>query len=239
MIDGAIHSKQDRGQINPDESEDFASMAVRLEAPDLLKAVDRFLGQGGSVESAFVDLLAPAARHLGEMWEQDECDFVDVTMGLWRLQEVMREISLRSPPEPAPLRGLRSAVFCPVPGDTHSFGAQMIEEVFARAGWQSEVLVSPERRELLDHVARSPVDLVGLTVSSKTSVSALSSLVKSIKGVSLNPHTCVLVGGSVINQNPELVTEIGADGTGRDANSALETAERLVAAAPVRAQSFV
>ena len=239
MIDGSVRPKEERADINADDTNDFASLPLRLEAQDLLKEVDRFLEQGASVEDAYLDLLAPAARHLGEMWNNDECDFVDVTMGLWRLQEVMREISLRSPPQPERTKGPRSALFCPIPGDTHSFGAQMIEEVFARAGWQSQVLVQPERRELLDYLARTPIDLIGLTVSRDSPISSLASLVKALRSVSLNPHLSVLVGGHMINDNPALVAEIGADGTGSDARAALETAERLVSAAPVRAHTLI
>ena len=239
MIDGSIRPTEERADINADDTNEFASLPMRLEAHDLLKEVDRFLEQGASVEDAYLDLLAPAARHLGEMWNNDECDFVDVTMGLWRLQEVMREISLRSPPQPDYSNGPRSAVFCPIPGDIHSFGAQMIEEVFARAGWHSEVLIQPERRELLDYLARNPIDLIGLTISRDSPISALSSLIKAIRSVSVNPHLSVLVGGNMINENPALVAEIGADGTGRDARAALETAERLVSAAPVRAHTLI
>ena len=115
----------------------------------------------------------------------------------------------------------------------------MIEEVFARAGWQSEVLVQPERRELLDYLARTPIDLIGLTVSRDSPISSLASLVKALRSVSLNPHLSVLVGGHMINDNPALVAEIGADGTGSDARAALETAERLVSAAPVRAHTLI
>ncbi len=71
----------------------FAELPLRLEASGLLGEVEAFLKKGVSVETIYLDMLAPAARRLGEMWETDECDFVDVTMGLWRLQEVMREVS--------------------------------------------------------------------------------------------------------------------------------------------------
>ena len=55
----------------------------------------------------------------------------------------------------------------------------------------------------------------------------------------MNPHLSVLVGGHVINSNPGLVAEIGADGTGADARDALQVSERLVDAAPARAHTFV
>jgi len=222
-------------KLDPEDMQRFADLPLKLEAPNLLEEVDRFLDQGASVEAIYLDMLAPAARRLGEMWSNDECDFVDVTMGLWRLQEVMREVSMRSP---VPITGgeaPRSALFCPIPGDVHSFGAQMIEEVFARAGWQSEVMLQPERRELLDLLARKPIDVLGLTVSRSCPASSLAGLIKAARSVAVNPHLSIIVGGHTINQKPDIVADIGADGTGDDARAALETAERLVAGAPVRA----
>jgi methanogenic corrinoid protein MtbC1 len=226
-------------EIAPSDARRFADLPLKLEASSLLAEVDSFIEQGVSLNSIFIDLLAPAARTLGEMWEQDDCDFVDVTMGLWRLQEVMREIAERAPKvEQDESLGPRAALFAPIPGDQHNFGALMIEEVFARAGWQSEVLLATQRRELLDILAKKPFDLVGLTVSRDCPSAALSSLVKSIRSVSANPHIAVLLGGQAINQNPAIVADVGADGTGADARTALLVAERLVQSAPVRASSM-
>ncbi|MBA4046235.1 MAG: cobalamin B12-binding protein [Erythrobacter sp.] len=221
--------------INPDDASRFAMLPLRLEAASLLEEVDAFIADGASVETICLDLLAPAARRLGEMWENDECDFIDVTMGLWRLQEVMREIAARSPADLSGLAMPRSALFSPMPGDHHNFGTLMIEEVFSRGGWQSEALVKPERRELLDRLARQPFDLVGLTLSRDCPSSALTNLIKAVRNVSANPHIIVLVGGRMINENPDIAVEAGADGTGFDALAALELANSLVKVASARA----
>lgn len=127
-------------EIAPSQASHFATLPLRLEAAGLMEEVDRFLEEGVSVEAIYLDLLAPAARKLGELWETDECDFIDVTMGLWRLQEVMRDIAQRSPPIVKAVAAPRSVLTAPVPGDQHSFGALMLEEVFARSGWQSMAL---------------------------------------------------------------------------------------------------
>ncbi|MEM7665000.1 MAG: B12-binding domain-containing protein [Pseudomonadota bacterium] len=225
-------------EIDSSAANRFAALPLTLEAAGLLEEVDHFLEQGVSVDSIYLDLLAPAARRLGEMWETDECDFVDVTMGLWRLQEVMRDIAARSPPIVNAFSAPRSALFAPMPGDQHSFGAIMIEDVFARAGWATDVIPRPERRELLDVLSKRAFDLVGLTLSRDCPSGALAKLVKAVRGVSANPHISVLIGGRMINENPEIVTEVGADGTGADARAALEVAERLVLAAPAHAHTL-
>lgn len=220
--------------IKPEDATRFAMLPLRLEAASLMEEVDGFIADGASVETICLDLLAPAARKLGEMWENDECDFLDVTMGLWRLQEVMREIAARSPAERSILNIARSALFSPMPGDIHNFGTLMTEEVFARAGWQSEALVKPERRELLDRLASRPFDLVGLTLARDCPSAALANLIKAMRNVSVNPHIIVLVGGRMINENPDLAMDVGADGTGADALCALALAEDLIKMSPAR-----
>lgn len=220
--------------ITADEASRFAVLPLRLEAASLLEEVDAFIAKGASVETICLDLLAPAARKLGEMWEQDECDFLDVTMGLWRLQEVMREVAARSPVDFSGLALPYSALFSPMPGDHHNFGTLMLEEVFARGGWRSEALIKPERRELLDRLARQPFDLVGLTLARDCPSAALTNLIKAVRNVSANPHIIVLVGGRMVNEKPEIATEVGADGTGADALTALELADGLVKTAAAR-----
>lgn len=231
-------SRARRGRpIAPEDAARFSLLPLRLEAAGLLEQVDAFIAEGSSVETICRDLLAPAARMLGEMWDRDECDFIDVTMGLWRLQEVMREVAARCPADPPSFKAPRSALFSPMPGDLHNFGTMMIEEVFSRAGWHSEALVSPDRRELLERLAQRPFDLVGLTLARHCPSADVSNLIKAMRSASANPKIAVLVGGRMINENPHMVQDVGADGTGVDALAALEVAESLVSVSALSSQS--
>lgn len=229
-------SGMERSEIDPNDANRFALLPLRLEAANLLEEVDAFLAEGVSVEAIYLDLLAPAARRLGEMWEDDECDFIDVTMGLWRLQEVMRDISARVPMQRAvPPPDAGRVLFAPMPGDQHYFGALILDEIFARASWNSTVLTKPLRKELLDTISREPFDIVGLTLSRDCPSAAVTNIIKAMRSVSVNPHLSILIGGRMINQNPTIVAEVGADGTGADARAALKVAQRLVQSAEVRA----
>lgn len=216
-------------RVRPGEASDFATLPLHLEAEELLVEVDRLRSHGVSTESILVDLLAVSARKLGEMWEDDTCDFVDVTVGLWRLHEVMRECALHSTALADMRQSVHSALFSPMPGEQHNFGTLMVEEVFANAGWQTEVLFDPQRHELIHLLAERPFDLVGLTVSCDCPSGVIADLVTAIRSVSKNPKVRVIVGGSFINSNPSLALRAGADGTAEDARSALALAERIVA----------
>jgi methanogenic corrinoid protein MtbC1 len=224
-----------RTSIDHTDVEEFARIAVSDEAHALMDVVDQRLANGSSVENLYIELLAPAARRLGEYWEEDREDFVGVTMGLWRIQEVLRELTTRIPPKSQPGQGRRSALFSMMPGEQHSFGTLMVAECFQRAGWDTDVLIEPSKSELTGKFADRRYDLIGLTVSQDCSTASLGSMVKAIKAVSSNPHVCVMLGGRVINEQPELVDECGADATAVDAISAVALADRLV---PVKWECF-
>lgn len=214
--------------ITEADVEEFTQLSVNGEAHALLDFVDHCLETGSSVETVYVELLAPAARKLGEYWEEDSEDFVGVTMGLWRIQEILRELALRIPPKSRPGHGQRSALFSMMPGEQHSFGTLMVAECFQRAGWDTDVLIQPTQSELTGKFATRHYDLIGLTVSRDCSTGALGGLVKAVKSVSRNPNVRIMLGGRVINENPELVEECGADGTASDAVTAVALADHLV-----------
>lgn len=226
LADGDVEPGSAR--IDADEVRRFAPLPLVLEADELFAHVEELLDRGVSAESIFVDLLAPSARKLGEFWEADSCDFLDVTIGLWRLQEVMREVAWRVPSIAGPLFAARTALFSPMPGEQHSFGCLMVEEVFSRAGWQTETLIEPHKRDLFNAVGARPLDVIGLTLSNDCHSGALTDLISAIRTTSMNPRILVLVGGRAINADPALADLCGADGTAPDGASALALAERLV-----------
>ncbi|UZK66651.1 cobalamin B12-binding domain-containing protein [Sphingomonas sp. M1-B02] len=214
--------------IDPAEVEALAPMALQVEADVLLAHVERILSRGVSVDTVMVDLLAPAARLLGEYWEDDRCDFIDVTMGLWRLQEIVHEIATPASPKRIGAGGSSSALFASMPGDGHSFGTVVIEEVFRRDGWETDRLSDATTPDLLKRVSAGWFDLIGLTISCDCHIAELPSLIAAMRNVSRNPRACVMVGGRVFAANPDLARQIGADGTARDAKVALKMATSLV-----------
>lgn len=217
-----------KGHIVPGDIDRFAPMTIEMEADVLLDEVDGFLARGVSIDSLLVDLLAPTARKLGEYWEEDRCDFVDVTMGLWRLQQVMRDVSGRRIPVVAGVAAKRSALFSPMPGDQHNFGTMMIEEYFAQAGWSTDILLETKRTALLDCLAGKAFDIAGLTISNDCPSDTLSSLLVAMRSVSKNPNLRILIGGRVANGDPDLAARIGADGSAIDPQEALLRADKLV-----------
>jgi methanogenic corrinoid protein MtbC1 len=210
------------------EAEALATLVLQIDADALLSYVEAILARGVTVDTVMVDLLSPTARLLGEYWESDRCDFVDVTMGLWRLQEVVHVIAARAPSERLLAAGGHRALFASMPGDQHNFGTVVIDELFHRDGWVTDRLSGAETSELLKRVGNEWFDLIGLTVSCECHIGPLPSIIVALRNVSKNPRVCIMVGGPVFSKDPGQAEKVGADGTALDAQLALKVAAGLV-----------
>ncbi|MGI4878328.1 MAG: cobalamin B12-binding domain-containing protein [Janthinobacterium lividum] len=207
---------------------ELAHMSLRLEVFSLLAHIDAYLANGVPIESVYLDLLAPTARVLGDFWDNDVCDFVDVTMGLWRLQQVVHELGSRAPCPSGRTRADRRVLFTVPPGDQHSFGLVMIEDFFRRAGWRTWSAPDAGMPELCAIAGRQWFELIGLTVSNVESLTHLPAIFRDLRRASQNPAVGIMVGGKIFSDHPELAERSGADATAVDGAMALLAAERLV-----------
>ena len=214
--------------IDADDVEALVPLALQIEADALLAYIETILARGVAIDTVMVDLLAPTARLLGEYWEDDRCDFLDVTMGLWRLQEVVHEIAARVPAQRLHAAGGYRALFASMPGDQHNFGTVVIDELFRRNGWITDRLSEAQTPELLRRVGDDWFDMVGLTISCDNHIGELTSIIVALRNVSRNPRVCIMVGGRIFSADPERAVHVGADGTAIDAKLALKVAADLV-----------
>ena len=67
----------------------------------------------------YLDLLAPAARWLGTAWEEDRADFSTVTLGLMRLQHMVRDYDDALTRDVRPQARPRRPLACPAAQTTH------------------------------------------------------------------------------------------------------------------------
>lgn len=187
-------------------------------------------GRGVSVESLYLDVFGPVARRLGEMWSDDICDFSTVTVGLGRLQRLLRELSpaFGTEVEHPPLG--RRALFVQPRGEQHSFGLSMVAEFFRRDGWDVIGGIGGAVTDPAAKVRDEWVDILGFSIGHDRSVDWLGDTIRLARAASLNPALVVLVGGPPFNDDADRALSTGADGTARDAREAPLLADRLMSA---------
>jgi methanogenic corrinoid protein MtbC1 len=189
--------------------------------------VESLVAQGVTVESIFLELLAPAARQLGTLWESDATDFVQVTLAVGRLQRIMRRLG-ESFADEGGRGGGESVLLTIIPGEQHSFGLSMVAEFFRRAGWNLCTGPFASHPELTALVHNHWFDIVGFSVSSDRRLDELKKDIRDIRRESRNRNVGIILGGPMIIAQPDLVASMGADMMSADATAAPQQARDLI-----------
>jgi len=203
---------------------DFVRILLQASPEEALSNVKAKHGQF-SFEQLLLEVLAPAARRLGELWESDLCDFMEVTVGLQRLQAIQRLLARECDLLDEGFWDRPGILLLNAPGDQHGFGLALVADVFRCAGWRVEAVATPGCEAVL---ANRWFDLVGFSLGCSRHVEELKLAVQRARRASMNPSILVLVGGPAFLENPDLAGRIGADATAADAPSAVHCATDLL-----------
>jgi MerR family transcriptional regulator, light-induced transcriptional regulator len=184
--------------------------------------------RGVSVGTVYIELLTPAARQLGVMWEEDRVDFATATVSLGRLQRLMRQLSPDFGREVEhPFNGRRVLLTQPE-SEQHMFGLSMVAEFFRRDGWDVLGGVAGVGIDAVAWVRRDWFDAVGFSIGSEVGLPWLRDTIAAVRLASRNPSLVILVGGPLFSIHPEWAAQVGADAT-TDGRTAPTLAESLVA----------
>ena len=190
--------------------------------------------RGATPSSLYLGIVTDAARKLGQLWEDDRCDFARVTISLGRLQRVVRALSPRfQAAAVTPSTHPDTILLLPAPAEHHTLGLVILSEFFLREGWH--VIGGPVAAGLVPGgfdaaatVGGTWVDIAGFSLGSTSRVEGLTACISSVRKASKNRYLFVMVGGPLFLEHPELVARVGADSTARDAASAVRQARGLL-----------
>ncbi len=207
------------------EIEELAKLVLGLDVQAAINYIASMKQRGLPLDVLFVELLEPAARHLGKLWDDDRCDFVDVTLGVARLQKLLAVFNdTRRIPASGDMRRVITATTL---GEQHRFGLAMVEKFLRSAGWhvRSEAGAAPE--SVAAAVNSEWFAIAGITLSCESRLDALAEMIKTIREQSCNKSIGVMVGGPVFVKRPELAMRVGADAAAMNAPASAMLAQKL------------
>jgi len=210
------------------EVQAFVTALVADDEAETDRLVAALRQRGTSVSTLFIELLTPAARELGVMWEQDRVDFATATVSLGRLQRLMRQLSPDFGREVEHPRHGRRVLLTQPDSEQHMFGLSMVAEFFRRDGWDVLGGVAGIGIEPVAWARRDWFDAVGFSVGSELGLPWLRDTIAAVRLASRNAAIVVLVGGPLFSIHPEWADQVGADAT-TDGRNAPRLAESLVA----------
>ncbi len=181
------------------------------------------VAQGNRPED-LADIYIPAiARDLGDQWCEDQLGFARVTIGVSRLQAMMRELgpswasdNVSDPAAPSILLVVLRDVY-------HTLGAIVLTSQLRRKGYSVKLLLGGRPTDVADRILRTKYDTVFISSSRGETLESLRQIIDVIK-TSMNNPPPVVVGGSILEVETveDLTALTGADFATRIPGEALK-----------------
>ncbi len=206
----------------------LSGLAINGNQQSCIDLIQKLIAKQVSIESIYLDLIPRTARKLGELWEQDVVSFADVTIGLWRLQHVLYELTKDFQLKNSmPIENL-NALLIPAPKSQHTLGLFIVAEFFRKAGWRVWGEPNLSLEQINNLIFSQWFDVIGISIGYSDQLVGLNELIASLRSRSMNAHVSFMVGGPLYNSDPELFDEIDAEIKSGDANEAIRIAEIIV-----------
>ena len=199
---------EQRPAIGAGEISEFGALAIGNDEASVSAYFLKMRALGHSLNSLFLDLLAPTARRLGELWEEDACDFIDVTLGLARLQEVLRIFGCAEASTSCERR--QRALLGTAPSEAHGFGIEIVANFMRAASWEVALLKGVSIDENVEAVARDWYAIYGIALAAEAGLDTVAQLICAARRASRNKFIAVIVGGRVFANNPQLAIASGS-----------------------------
>jgi len=171
--------------------------------------------------AALADIYIPlAARTMGENWEEDEMSWVEVTLGVSRLQSLLREIGSAWAADQAGDTGHGTVLLIIPDREQHTLGPMVAMNQLRRFGVSVCLRIAPTTEELRALMAQRAFDGVLISIATREKLESVSRTVAFLKKHSASPLP-VIVGGAVLTTMDEVATCTGADLSTNDIGEAL------------------
>lgn len=207
-----LRRRSDWPQVPEGAIDAFCESLVAVDPDAAARHLSALQARGVSPAALYAGWLAAAARELGRRWDEDELGFADVTLGMTRLQRLLRELG---PAFVGPGRGGAAnaplAFVMAAPGERHIFGPVMFADQLRRIGWQVRLDVSGDPAACLAMAREAGPDAIGISAGSRVVVSRLASLVTRLRRAA--PGARIVLGGALGRDDPEAGRRSGVDAT--------------------------
>lgn len=187
----------------------FLVVNPRTRLASLLTFLDEQLPRGRP-DYVKVLFLEAVARLLGKEWTQDTCDFIDVTIGTARLQELVQSLALAYRDGNGDMSAPHALILTPK-GEQHTLMPHMIGLLFDTLGWSRRVLEPSEHesRNFSPSVDRADVICIGW--SNIRLAGEFEALVHAVRHQRQDRRQPLIVGGAGALNSIDLLVGLGID----------------------------
>ena len=200
---------------------------VEMEVDEVAPLVAREIERGTDVQVILDEALIAAMQHVGDLFAEGQYFVPEMLLaanGMKKGLEVLRPLLTDTG---VPPKG--KVVIGTVKGDIHDIGKNLVGMMMEGAGYTViDIGVRNSADDFIDAIQTHRPDVVGMSAMLTTTMMYMKVVVDEFESREMRDDFIVLVGGAPLTE--EFGHRIGADAFCRDANSAVITADTLLAA---------
>ena len=186
----------------------------RDEACKMLKS----WGQKFNYQKAISDILDPALAKFGQDWSRSEKVSLGQAYVLGKVAEDIFELAAKEckKQDSTPAKG--PVIIGNSEDDTHALGRKLVISFLKLEGWQVVDLGSDvTAEEFIEAAVQNNAPIIGVSAMMLRTAMNIKKLREELDQKGLSDKIQLAVGGAVFCQRPELVQEVGGDGTASNA----------------------
>lgn len=181
---------------------------------------------GTDVATALIEVLEPAQKEIGRLWQVGEITVAQEHYCTAITQLVMTDLY------PFLFTGAdsgRRLVAVQAPGSLHEVGLRMVADLLEHEGWDTTYLGAVSGPgPVIDSLVDRRADVLAISASMPAHVRAVAALIAAVRNDPRTAHVKVVVGGRPFLVAPDLAAEVGADGWAPDARETVALCSRLM-----------
>lgn len=179
--------------------------------------------EGQSIKSIYLNILQPVQREIGLLWQTGK---ITVAQEHYCTSITQLAISRLYPYIFAEHSTGKTLIATCVSGELHEIGLRMLSDIFELEGWDTWYLgANMPFKDVIQTIKDKAPHLIAVSATMTFHLTRVSDLIAQIREAGIK--TPIMVGGYPFNLDPELWKEIGADAYAKDAEEALEIANKL------------
>ena len=189
-----------------------------------MELMESMATDAGSVFDLYVNMLQPAQREIGRLWQVNSISVAVEHYATATAQQVLHRLSRMVPPRTR--RDARIIGICGE-GEHHCLGLEMVCSLCQLAGWDTYFVgANTPTASALELARQLQPDIIAISMTTLIALQSTCMLIAKLKEAL--PETVIVAGGYAATLGPDLWKSFGADAYASDAISALSAMERVL-----------
>ena len=203
--------------------EDLQKAVIEGSEEEGLDLTNKYLKEGNKPEDIIKEGLVASMNVVGTRFKAYEMYLPEVIMSANAMKKSMEIVKPLIAEGDIPSMG--KVIIATIEGDLHDIGKNLVSMMLEGAGYELiDLGVDVPVDKIMQVIDENDVKLVGISALLTTTMMALESAIKRIRGEKLDVK--VMVGGAPLTQ--DFADKIGANGFAPDALRAIELAKKLL-----------